>query len=243
GRGRGAVLVRAARAAQRTRRRRQGGPRGRAGGDRRHRGRQRRRQRRRALPGAVAAATTARRTRAGPRRRRTVTARVAARSVPARPPAPPDSCVWFRFGGMTRFVQAAPELRDPYATDRQLLGWLDRLLGPDGHAAAKDRLAALAADVLGPLRAAHHDAETHPPTLTRYDAWGGRIDRIDTAPGWERLRVAAAEHALVALPYADFRRTWGAGTRIVQFALLYLYGPESATYTCPVAMSDGAAAL
>jgi len=144
---------------------------------------------------------------------------------------------------MTRFVQAAPELRDPYATDRQLLGWLDRLLGPDGHAAAKDRLAALAADVLGPLRAAHHDAETHPPTLTRYDAWGGRIDRIDTAPGWERLRVAAAEHALVALPYADFRRTWGAGTRIVQFALLYLYGPESATYTCPVAMSDGAAAL
>jgi alkylation response protein AidB-like acyl-CoA dehydrogenase len=145
---------------------------------------------------------------------------------------------------MTRFVQAAPQLRDPYASDQQLLGWLDRLLGPDGHAAAKDRLAALAAEVVGPLRGAHHDAETHPPTLTRFDAWGGRIDRIDSSPGWERQRVAAAEHAVVALPYLEeSRRTWGAGARVVQFALLYLYGPESATYTCPVAMSDGAAAL
>jgi hypothetical protein len=30
---------------------------------------------------------------------------------------------------------------------------------------------------------------------------------------------------------------------VVQHALLHLYGPESATFSCPVAMSDGAAAL
>src|SRR5690606_33281415 len=62
--------------------------------------------------------------------------------------------------------------------------------------------------------------------------------------GWERLRVAAAEHALVALPYLpEARERWGAGARVVQHALLHLYGPESATFTCPVAMADGAAAL
>jgi alkylation response protein AidB-like acyl-CoA dehydrogenase len=41
----------------------------------------------------------------------------------------------------------------------------------------------------------------------------------------------------------DARESFGAGTRVVQHALLHLYGPESATFSCPVAMSDGAAAL
>jgi alkylation response protein AidB-like acyl-CoA dehydrogenase len=145
---------------------------------------------------------------------------------------------------MTRFVQTGPELGDPYESDAQLRGWLDRLLGPAGHAAAAPRLRALAGDVLGPLREAHHDAEAHEPTLTRFDPWGARIDRIDVSRGWEAQRVAAATHAVVALPYlAEARDTWGGGARVVQHALLHLYGPESATFSCPVAMSDGAAAL
>ena len=69
---------------------------------------------------------------------------------------------------MDRFVQPGPELPDPYATDRLLRGWLDRLLGTAGHDAAGKRLTVLAADVLGPLREAHRDAEAHPPTLTRH---------------------------------------------------------------------------
>jgi alkylation response protein AidB-like acyl-CoA dehydrogenase len=145
---------------------------------------------------------------------------------------------------MTRFVQPAPELTDPYDGDPVLAGWLERLLGPAGHAAAKDRLAGLAADVLGPLRHAHRDAEANPPRLHRYDGWGRRVDRVETAPGWETLRRAAARHAVVALPYLPAARdTWGAGARVLQQALLHLYGPESATFTCPVAMADGAAAL
>ncbi|WP_432824332.1 acyl-CoA dehydrogenase family protein [Dactylosporangium sp. CA-092794] len=145
---------------------------------------------------------------------------------------------------MTRFVQTGPSLRDPYTTDPQLRGWLDRLLGEDGHAAAKHRLAELSAEVLGPLRAAHHDAETHPPVLTRFDGWGNRIERVDTSPGWQAQRAAAARHAVVALPYLpDARAAWGPGARVVQHALLHLWGPESATFSCPVAMADGAAAL
>ncbi|MDQ7906179.1 acyl-CoA dehydrogenase family protein [Phytohabitans sp. ZYX-F-186] len=145
---------------------------------------------------------------------------------------------------MDRFVQAVPPPADPYAGDPLLRSWLDRVLGPAGHAAAKDRLSTLAADVVDTLRAAHADAETHPPTLIRYDAWGGRVDRIETSAGWQRQRAAAARHALVALPYLpEARATWGAAARVVQHALLHLYGPESATFSCPVAMADGAAAL
>jgi alkylation response protein AidB-like acyl-CoA dehydrogenase len=145
---------------------------------------------------------------------------------------------------MARFVQPLPDLPDVYADDAVLTSWLRRLLGEDGLAAADGPLKALAAEVMGPLRAAQRDAESHPPVLHRYDAWGARIDHVEVSPGWERLRVAAAEHAVVATPYlGGARERWGARARVVQHALLHLYGPESATFTCPVAMADGAAAL
>ena len=145
---------------------------------------------------------------------------------------------------MARFVQPMPALPDVYAEDPILRSWLGRLLGDAGFADADGPLKALATEVMGPLRAAHADAEAHPPVLHRYDGWGGRVDRVEVSAGWERQRVAAAEHAVVALPYlADARQRWGARARVVQHALLHLYGPESATFTCPVAMADGAAAL
>ena len=145
---------------------------------------------------------------------------------------------------MSRFVQPVPPLPDPYSTDTVLRASLDRLLGPAGHALAAPRLEALAAEVAGPLREAHRDAEAHPPTLVQFDAWGRRVDRIETASGWQDQRRAAAEHGLVAITHLpDAIESFGAGTRVVQHALLHLYGPESATFSCPVAMSDGAAAL
>ena len=133
---------------------------------------------------------------------------------------------------MARFVQTLPPPADPYRDDRLLRAWLDHTLGTAGHAAVAGRLQALAADVTGPLRAAHRDAEANPPRLVTYDAWGARVDRLETSTGWATLRRAAATHGLVGHP-----------DRVVQQALLHLYGPESATFSCPVAMADGAAAL
>jgi len=143
--------------------------------------------------------------------------------------------------GMARFVQTFPPLPDVYAGDHVLRATLVRLLGEVGHKSAAPLLEALAAEVAGRLRAAHADAEAHPPILSRYDAWGRRVDEVATAPGWEVLRQASARHGLVALPYEpDARASWGAGARVVQLALLHLFAPESATYSCPVAMTDGA---
>lgn len=145
---------------------------------------------------------------------------------------------------MERFVQTFAPQPNLYAADQPLRATLDRLLGADGHAAAKGQLNAVAADAAGALREAHADAEANPPQLVQFDGWGRRVDRVKTSAGWETLRRAAAEYGLVAVPYDDdSRKTWGAGARVVQHALLHLYGPESATFTCPVAMADGAAAL
>jgi hypothetical protein len=111
-----------------------------------------------------------------------------------------------------RHVQQGPRPADPYAGDDLLLSWLDTRLGADGHAAGRRRLAALAAEVTGPMRTAHADAEAHPPTLVRYDAWGARVDRIESSPGWQAQRQAAPRHALVALPYLLEARALQLGT-------------------------------
>jgi acyl-CoA dehydrogenase len=145
---------------------------------------------------------------------------------------------------MTRYVQAAPLLPDPYTSDPVLRSYLARHLGADRLTAAEPRLAALGVAITATLRDAHLDAEAHPPTLRQFDPWGARIDRVETSAGWQILRAAAAEHALAALPYqAEARATFGPSARVVQHALLHLYGPESAVFSCPVAMSDGAAGL
>ncbi|HEY7177063.1 MAG TPA: acyl-CoA dehydrogenase family protein [Micromonosporaceae bacterium] len=145
---------------------------------------------------------------------------------------------------MSRYVQAAPPVPDPYESDAVLRAYLARYLGRERFSAAEPRLVALGAAVTDTLRDAHADAEAHPPVLRQFDPWGGRIDRVETSAGWRALGAAAAEHAVVALPYLDdARATYGAQARVVQHALLHLYGPESAVFSCPVAMSDGAAAL
>ncbi|HEX6872378.1 MAG TPA: hypothetical protein VF163_14880, partial [Micromonosporaceae bacterium] len=87
---------------------------------------------------------------------------------------------------MPRFVQPAPTLPDVYAEDRVLRSWLSRLLGEDRFALADGPLKALATEVMGPLRQAHADAESHPPVLHRYDGWGARVDRVEVSQGWER---------------------------------------------------------
>lgn len=145
---------------------------------------------------------------------------------------------------MARFTQHLAPLPDLYGGDVTLRAHLDRALGDVGHKNAAPLLESLAAAAAGPLHEACLDAERHPPVHVPYDAWGRRVDRIDTSAGWETLRRAAAAHGLVALPYdAEARATWGAGARVVQHALLHLYGPWSATFNCPVAMSDGAATV
>ncbi|HVE98894.1 MAG TPA: hypothetical protein VNA12_06920, partial [Mycobacteriales bacterium] len=145
---------------------------------------------------------------------------------------------------MPRFVQERAPLPDLYQGDLTLRRTLDRLLGDVGHKAAQPLLERLATDAAGPLAAAARDAERHPPALEQYDGWGARVDRIHTSTGWETLRKAAATHGLVALPYEpDARATWGSGARLVQHAMVHLYAPSSATFSCPVAMSDGAAVV
>jgi alkylation response protein AidB-like acyl-CoA dehydrogenase len=76
------------------------------------------------------------------------------------------------------------------------------------------------------------------PNLTRWDAWGERIDRIESTPVWQQGASIAARYGLVA---AGHESTYGEFARCDQFARIYLHHVASEFHTCPLAMSDGAA--
>jgi alkylation response protein AidB-like acyl-CoA dehydrogenase len=83
-------------------------------------------------------------------------------------------------------------------------------------------------------------AEADPPRHLPYDPWGRRIDQIVVSDAWRALDRVSAEEGIVATAY---ERADGALSRVHQMARLYLFHPSSATYSCPLAMTDGAARL
>jgi len=61
---------------------------------------------------------------------------------------------------------------------------------------------------------------------------------VVVSPAWRELHRAAARWGLTAIPYEP---ALGPFARLHQFALLDLYGPSSAVYSCYLAMTDGTA--
>ncbi|HEX7324615.1 MAG TPA: acyl-CoA dehydrogenase family protein [Rhodanobacteraceae bacterium] len=135
------------------------------------------------------------------------------------------------------FVQSAPELPDPYATDRVLQSYLARVLPAPQRNAAEPGFRALAAYA----EHAYARQMTTPPSepaLTRWDVYGHRVDRITLTETWREGPTIAARHGLVA---DGHDRSLGEFARVQQFAKVYLYHAASAFYSCPLAMTDGVA--
>ena len=81
-------------------------------------------------------------------------------------------------------------------------------------------------------------AEGQPPTHKAFDHWGKRVDEIVMHPAWDQLHDVSASEGIVAIGY---ERDSGADSRLHQFLKLMLFHPSSAFYSCPLAMTDGAA--
>src|SRR5580700_2659894 len=136
------------------------------------------------------------------------------------------------------FFQAPPSLGNQYTTDRVLRSYLARALPDDVRRAVEPELAEmgeLSGGYLFQLDAKHRGTE---PRLVQWDAWGNRIDAIEITPLWVEAARIAAEKGVVATAY---ERKHGEHSRIHQFALAYLFDGSTEVYTCPLAMTDGAA--
>ncbi|KAK3084005.1 hypothetical protein FSP39_006649 [Pinctada imbricata] len=82
--------------------------------------------------------------------------------------------------------------------------------------------------------------EREPPRVEHYDAWGRRVDRLITSPAWRKQHDIAAEEGLITIAYERQFKEW---SRLYQMAKLYLFSPSSGLYSCPLAMTDGAAKI
>ncbi|HEX9685899.1 MAG TPA: acyl-CoA dehydrogenase family protein [Burkholderiales bacterium] len=136
------------------------------------------------------------------------------------------------------FVQTSPELGNQYTADRALRSYLARVLHADLLAEIEPGLTAMGELAGGELYRFQLADRLNEPVLTQWDAWGNRVDHIEVSPLWRVAERIAAEQGLVATAY---ERQHGQYSRVHQFALAYLFTPSTDLYSCPLAMTDGAA--
>lgn len=139
---------------------------------------------------------------------------------------------------ITPFNQPGPELGNQYDDDRVLRSYLRRVLPPDMLGEVEPSLREMGDLAGGALYRLQLADRLNEPSLTPYDPWGERIDRIDVTPLWQVAERLAAERGIVA---AAYEARYGELSRPYQFALAYLFHPSTDVYTCPLAMTDGAA--
>lgn len=136
------------------------------------------------------------------------------------------------------FIQSPPRLGNQYRDDAFLRSYLRRKLPPEVLRSIEVEFEAMGRLAGGELYDFQLRDRLNEPRLTQWDAWGNRVDRIEVTPLWQRVAPLAATSGLIGIPY---ERRNGAYSRIHQFALVYLFHPSSDLYTCPLAMTDGAA--
>ena len=133
------------------------------------------------------------------------------------------------------FLQDAPQLAHPYRSDRLLIALLDRVLPPSRRASLDADLDALADYALMAYER-NHRSTRRKPVLTQWDAWGRRVDRIELTDAWLEGPALTTRHAILASGHEPHEYA-----RLEEFARAYLYHVASEFYTCPLAMTDGAA--
>lgn len=136
------------------------------------------------------------------------------------------------------FQQPPPTLGNQYEDDRVLRSYLARVLPPEVLRELEPALHELGALAGGQLYELQLADRLNEPTLKQWDAWGQRVDEIELTPLWQVAERLAAEHGVVAAAYESL---YGRFARVHQCALAYLFTPSTDIYSCPLAMTDGAA--
>ena len=137
-----------------------------------------------------------------------------------------------------QFQQSPPTLDNQYEDDRVLRSYLARVLPADVLRDVEGSLAEMGRLAGADLYEMQLADRLNEPVLTQWDAWGNRIDKVELTPLWRVAERLAAEHGVVATAY---EQKHGSLSRVHQCALAYLFTPSTDIYSCPLAMTDGAA--
>ena len=148
--------------------------------------------------------------------------------------------VSFRKARMGNFRQEAPRHEHAWKSDSLLRSYIGRTLPREMMASGvEEDLERWGERVVAEVWNLGQECGAREPYLEQTDAWGHRVDRVVTCEAWKRQKEIAAEEGLVSIPYTG---TNGPHDRVYQVAKLLMYAPASGMYSCPLAMTDGAAA-
>jgi acyl-CoA dehydrogenase len=136
------------------------------------------------------------------------------------------------------FQQSPPALGNQYQDDQMLRSYLARTLPADVRQDIEGELIEMGRLAGGDLYQMQLADRLNEPILTQWDAWGNRVDQIELTPLWRAAEKIAAERGVVATAY---EQKHGRFSRVHQCALAYLFTPSTDIYSCPLAMTDGAA--
>jgi acyl-CoA dehydrogenase len=136
------------------------------------------------------------------------------------------------------FFQDPPHLGNQYRDDALAREYVARVVPPDTRAVAEAEYEHLGELGGGELYRFSLADRLNEPELTAWDPWGNRIDHIEVSPLWKRAQALSAEHGLVA---AGYEPTHGDKARVHQYLLNYMVQASLDIYSCPLAMTDGAA--
>lgn len=135
------------------------------------------------------------------------------------------------------FQQAAPQLPNPYREDRLLQALVARHVPDARRPGLHHDLQALAEHACAAYTERLESTRTQ-PVITHWSPWGERIDRIELTRAWREGPLLTTRHAVLASGHDPAA---GPHARLEQFTRVYLYHLASEFYTCPLAMTDGAA--
>lgn len=136
------------------------------------------------------------------------------------------------------FYQEEATLKNTYENDPYLSAYIKRIIPDVYKKDITEHLNSVGEKAATSWLELSRRAENSKPKLEQFDAWGKRIDKIQVSPEWQELEKIAASEGIVGHAFA---RKYAEYSRVYQMSLLYLFHSSSAFFSCPLAMTDGAA--
>ncbi|KAJ6631482.1 acyl-CoA dehydrogenase NM domain-like protein [Mycena sp. CBHHK59/15] len=134
------------------------------------------------------------------------------------------------------FHQPPPPNEHPYLADPVLPGLLKRVLPARVLSEIEPDLVRLGHDLVTVVRPL--STRVKAPTLTQYNAWGERVDVLQTSEGWRALKALAVQEGYLSNAY---ERRYQEYSRVYMFSKCMLMTGDFHVIMCPFGMTDGAA--
>ncbi|KAK3862515.1 hypothetical protein Pcinc_031631 [Petrolisthes cinctipes] len=144
----------------------------------------------------------------------------------------------FSHAKLGRFTQTPPHQENLFTNNSFLTSYLNRVLPREVREEIWPDLTRFGQRAVTELYTLGRQCELNQPFLKPYDAWGNRTDQLVTCEAWKTLKKISAEEGLIATAYEG---RYGEYDRLYQMVKLGVFSPVSGLYSCPLAMTDGAA--